>query len=259
VEGQDATRYAGARQRGVRSAGTGPPQILRGGNVLERGRDVPEAVSEETNSEETNSQGLEREYTVVGIMEDGAALGQTVREIQDLGVGRDNLTVILKREDPDEPQPFPEGTRYIVVPDDRRGLEVPVGFGAAFLLFGIFFAVVVPSIGIPAFLVFVALAAVLLAGSYVRVGVQPILTDMEAPREESAAWNDEFEMGRALIFAVTAQRRLIRPTREAMQTGAGATYYIVDRRLEPRAVSQAVMHRAAPNEPEGSAIHAQGA
>ncbi len=130
---------------------------------------MPEVVSEETSSE-----GLEREYTVIGIMEDGAALGRAVREIQDLGVGRDDLTVILKREDPDEPQPFPEGTRYIVVPDDRRGLEVPVGFAAAFLLFGVFFAVVVPSIGIPAFLVFVALAAVLLAGSYVRVGVQPI-------------------------------------------------------------------------------------
>ena len=108
---------------------------------MERGRDVPEAVSEETNS----SEGLEPEYTVIGIMEDGAALGRAVQEIQDLGVSTDDLTVILKREDPDEPQPFPEGTRYIVVPDNRRGLEVPVGFAVAFLLFGFFFAVVVPS------------------------------------------------------------------------------------------------------------------
>ncbi len=214
---------------------------------------MPEAVSAETNS----SGGLEPEYTVIGIMEDGAKLGRAVREIQDLGVGRDDLTVILKREDPDEPQPFPEGTRYIVVPDDRRGLEVPVGFAVAFLLFGFFFAVAVPSIGIPTLLVFVSLAAILLAGSFTRVGVQPILTDMEAPREESGAWNDQFEVGDALVFAVTPERRLIRPIREAMQAG-GSTYYIVDRRLEPRAVGQAAMHRAAPNEPEGSAMHAQG-
>ncbi len=220
---------------------------------MERERNVPEAVSEETNSE-----GLEPEYTVIGIIEDGAALDRAVREVRDLGVGSNDLTVILKREDPDEPLSFPEGTRYIVVPDDRRGLEVPLGFAGAFLIFGVFFAIIVPSIGIPVFLVFVALAAVLLAGSYVRVGVQPILTDMEAPREESGAWNDEFEMGRALIFAVTAERRLIRPIRQAMQAG-GASYYIVDRRLEPRAVGQAVMHRAAPNEPESSAMHAQGA
>jgi hypothetical protein len=214
---------------------------------------VPEAVSEETNS----SEGLQTEYTVIGIMEDGAELGRAVQEIQDLGVSTDDLTVILKREDPGEPQPFPEGTRYIVVPDDRRGLEVPVGFAVAFLLFGFFFAVAVPSIGIPTLLVFVSLAAILLAGSFTRVGVQPILTDMEAPREESGAWNDQFEVGDALVFAVTPERRLIRPIREAMQAG-GSTYYIVDRRLEPRAVGQAVMHRAAPNEPEGSAMHAQG-
>ena len=214
---------------------------------------MPEAVSEETNS----SEGLQTEYTVIGIMEDGAELGRAVQEIQDLGVSTDDLTVILKREDPGEPQPFPEGTRYIVVPDDRRGLEVPVGFAVAFLLFGFFFAVAVPSIGIPTLLVFVSLAAILLAGSFTRVGVQPILTDMEAPREESGAWNDQFEVGDALVFAVTPERRLIRPIREAMQAG-GSTYYIVDRRLEPRAVGQAVMHRAAPNEPEGSAMHAQG-
>ncbi len=214
---------------------------------------MPEAVSEETNS----SEGLQTEYTVIGIMEDGAELGRAVQVIQDLGVSTDDLTVILKREDPGEPQPFPEGTRYIVVPDDRRGLEVPVGFAVAFLLFGFFFAVAVPSIGIPTLLVFVSLAAILLAGSFTRVGVQPILTDMEAPREESGAWNDQFEVGDALVFAVTPERRLIRPIREAMQAG-GSTYYIVDRRLEPRAVGQAAMHRAAPNEPEGSAMHAQG-
>jgi hypothetical protein len=180
-------------------------------------------------------------------MEDGPALNRAIEEIRNLGIGKDDLMVVLKREDPGQTEPFPEGTRYIVVPDDSRGLEVPVGFAVAFVLLGLFFAIVVPSIGIPTFLVFVSLAAILLAGSFTRVGAQPILTDMEAPREESGAWNDEFEMGSVLIFATTAERRLIRPTREAMQAG-GATYYIVDRRLEPRAVGQAVMHRAGPAE-----------
>jgi len=209
---------------------------------LETGRDVPEAASEETSSE-----GRRPEYTVIGIMEDGPALNRAIEEIRNLGIGKDDLMVVLKREDPGQTEPFPEGTRYIVVPDDSRGLEVPVGFAVAFVLLGLFFAIVVPSIGIPTLLVFVSLAAILLAGSFTRVGAQPILTDMEAPREESGAWNDEFEMGSVLIFATTAERRLIRPTREAMQAG-GATYYIVDRRLEPRAVGQAVMHRAGPAE-----------
>lgn len=205
---------------------------------MEKGQDVPEMVSEETSSEERKP-----EYTVIGIIEDGAPLNRAVREIRDLGVSKDDLTVILKRKDPDEPEPFPEETRYIVVPDDRRGLEVPLGFAAAFVLLGLFFALVVPSIGIPAFLVFISLAAILLAGSVTRVGVEPILTDMEAPREESGAWNDQFEMGSVLVFATTAERRLIRPIREVMQANE-ATYYIEDRRLEPRAVGQAIMHRA---------------
>ena len=206
---------------------------------------MPEAVSEETSSEERRP-----EYTVIGIMEDGAALNWAIEEIRGLGISRDDLVVILKREDPNQTEPFPEGTRYIVIPDDSRGLEVPIGFAVAFLLLGLFFAIVVPSIGIPTFLVFISLAAILLAGSFTRVGAQPILTEMEAPREESGAWNDQFEMGSALIFAITAERRLIRPTREAMQAG-GATYYIVDRRLEPLAVGQAVMHRAGSGERGG--------
>ena len=201
-------------------------------------------------SEETTFEGRRPEYTIVGLMDDGAALQRTVTEIQNLGVSRDDLTVILKRKDPDEPEPFPEGTRYIVVPDDRRGLEVPIGFAAAFVLFGLFFAIVVPSIGIPTFLVFIALAAVLVAGAFTRVGVLPILTEMDAPMEEAGVWNDQFEMGRALIFAVTTERQLIRPVRETLQAGEAA-YYIVDRRLEPRAVSEAVMHRAGPGEQRG--------
>ncbi len=214
---------------------------------MEKEREVSGAGSEEHVSE----------YTIVGVVSDGAELNRSVREIRDLGVSKDDLTVILKRKDPDEPEPFPDGTRYIVIPDDRRGLEVPVGFAIAFVLLGLFFVAVVPSIGLPTFLVFISLAAVLLAGSFTRVGVQPILTDMEAPRAEAGTWNDEFEMGKVLIFAMTRERRLIRPIREILQTN-NADYYIVEGRMEPRAVAQAVLHRAGPNEHGGSVVGAQG-
>ena len=221
---------------------------------MERGQEVPEADSSGANPTEQRT-----EYTVVGIVDDGAALNRAVREIRDLGVGRDDLMVVLKRQDPDEPEPFPEGTLYIVVPNDRRGLEVPVGFAIAFLVLGLFFAIAVPSIGVPTFLVFISLASMLLAGSFTRVGAVPILTDMQAPREEAGAWNDQFEMGKVLIFSMTGERRLIRPIREIMQANgvSDASYYIIDGRLEPRAVGQAVMHRAGPNEQE-SVIDAQG-
>ena len=169
-------------------------------------------------------------YTVIGVINDGAELNQAVKEIRDLGVSRDDLTVILKREDVNQPEPFPEGTRYIVVPADTRGLEVPIGFAIAFI-------------------VFLSLAAILFAGSLTRVGVAPILTEMEAPPEEAGNWNDQFEMGKVLIFASTRERRLLRPIREALQRG-GAMYYIVDRRLEPRAVHQATLHRVGAREPE---------
>jgi hypothetical protein len=223
---------------------------------LEKGRDVPETVFEGANPTEART-----EYTLVGIVDDGSPLNRAVKEIRDLGVSRDDLIVILKRQDPDEPEPFPEGTLYIVVPDDRRGLEVPVGFAVAFLVLGLFFAIVVPSIGVPTFIVFISLASVLLAGTFTRVGIVPILTDMQAPREESGAWNDQFEMGKVLIFAMTGERRLIRPIREILQAhGASeSSYYIVDGRLQPRAVGEAVMHRAGPNERGGSVVGAKEA
>jgi hypothetical protein len=182
------------------------------------------------------------EYTVVGVIDDGAGLNQAVKEIQDLGVDRDDLTVILKREDVGEPEPFPDGTRYIVVPGDKRGLEVPIGFAISFIILGILFAITTPAIGIPALMVFLSLAGILFVGSLTRVGVAPILTEMEAPSEEAGTWNEQFEMGKVLVFASTRERRLLRPIREALQRG-GATYYIVDRRLEPRAVHQATLHR----------------
>ena len=196
---------------------------------------------------ERGPKGGSGDYTVVGVVDDGTPLNQLVKEVRELGVGKDDLTVVVKRPDTDEPEPFPEGTRYIVVPDDKRGLEVPIGFAVSFVLLGLFFALVVPSIGIPTFMVFISLAAVLIAGSFTRVGAQPILTDMGAPREDSGAWNDQFELGKVLVFAATRERRLIRPLRQAIQ-GTGGSYFIVDRRLEPRAVAQASIHRAGPGE-----------
>ena len=192
------------------------------------GREAPEPVPE---------------YTVVGVINDGVELNQAVKELQDLGVDRDDLTVILKREDLSEPEPFPEGTRYIVVPGDKRGLEVPIGFAIAFIIFGVLFAITTPAIGIPTLMVFVSLAAILFVGSLTRVGVSPILTEMGAPPEEAGTWNDDFEMGKVLVFASTKERRLLRPIREALQR-AGANYYIVDRRLNPRAVHQATLRRS---------------
>jgi hypothetical protein len=189
------------------------------------------------------------EYTVVGVINDGTQLNQAVKEIRDLGVDRDDLTVILKREDLGEPEPFPAGTRYIVVPGDKRGLEVPIGFAIAFIVFGILFAITTPAIGIPTLMIFLSLAGILFVGSLTRVGVAPILTEMEAPSEEAGIWNDEFEMGKVLVFASTPERRLLRPIRESLQRG-GATYYIVDRRLNPRAVHQATLRRVGEREVE---------
>jgi hypothetical protein len=60
-------------------------------------------------------------YTVVGVIDDGAELNQVVTEMRELGVDKNDLTVVLKREDPSQPEPFPDGTRYIVVPGDKRG------------------------------------------------------------------------------------------------------------------------------------------
>jgi hypothetical protein len=209
---------------------------------LEEGREVPEQAPW---------------YTVVGVIDDGAGLNQAVAEIRDLGVGRDDLTVILKREDMSEPEPFPDGTRYIIVPADKRGLEVPIGFAIAFIIFGILFAITTPAIGIPTLMVFLSLAGILFVGALTRVGVSPILTEMEAPSEEAGAWNDQFEIGKVLVFASTRERRLLRPIREALQRG-GAMYYIVDRRLEPRAVHQATLHRVGERTAEESVLDRAG-
>jgi hypothetical protein len=187
-------------------------------------------------------------YTVVGIMDDGAELNETVSTLRELGVTGEDLTVILKREDPDEPEPFPEGTRYIVIPDDSRGLEIAVGFAAIFVISGLLFAFTTPQIGLILFMFFIALAAILVVATFTRVGVTPILIDVGAPAEESGFWNDEFEKGRILLFASTADRRSLRPIWEVFQE-RGAYFDIVGRRLMPQPVNEAVLHWATP---EGS-------
>src|SRR5918912_2361353 len=78
-------------------------------------------------------------YTVVGILEDGAGLNRAVSDLRELGITGDDLTVILKRTDPDVPEPFPEGTRYIIVPDNLRGLEIPIAFAVVFVVASLLF------------------------------------------------------------------------------------------------------------------------
>ena len=185
---------------------------------------------------------------MVGIMDDGAELNQAIANLRELGVIGEDLTVILKREDPDEPEPFPEGTRYIVIPDDSRGLEIAVGFAAIFVISGLLFAFTTPEIGLILFIFFIALAAILVVATFIRVGVTPILIDVGAPAEESGFWNDEFEKGRILLFASTADRRNLKPIWEVFQE-RGAYFDIVGRRLSPQPVNEAVLHWATP---EGS-------
>jgi hypothetical protein len=199
-----------------------------------------------------------REYTVVGIVEDGAPLAEVASELQKLGEKRDDLTVVLKRQDPEAPERLPDGVRYIVVPDNSSGMEVPIGFAIVFVVTGLFFALTTPAIGIPTFIVFISLAAILAAGSFTRVGVSPILTDMEAPREESGFWNDEFEQGKVLVFQVVRNRDTLRAAREIIQKHDGA-YYIVERKLEPKALSGAVLHRAGASSSGERVSGAQGA
>src|SRR5215218_8193537 len=182
-------------------------------------------------------------YTVVGVLEGGVGLNRAVSDLRELGITGDDLTVILKRGDPDIPEPFPEGTRYIVVPDDLRGLEIPIGFAAIFVVASLLFASTAPGIGTMVFVFFSVMAAILAAGAFTSVGVDPILMEMEAPSEESGAWNDAFEEGKVLLFASTADRRTLRPIWEALQR-QGADFCIIERRLEPQPTSGATLRRA---------------
>ena len=182
-------------------------------------------------------------YTVVGVLEDGVGLNRTVSDLRDLGITGDDLTVILKRRNPDVPEPFPEGTRYIVVPDDLRGLEIPIAFAAVFVVASLLFAFTAPGIGTMVFVFLSVMAAILAAGAFTSVGVDPILMEMEAPPEDSDAWNDAFERGKVLLFASTPDRRALRPIWEAIQR-QGADFYIIERRLEPQPTSGATLRRA---------------
>ena len=187
--------------------------------------------------------GQAPEYTVVGIVNDGAELNRVVSDLRSLRINGEDLTVVLKREAPDEPEPFPEGTRYIVVPDDYRGFAIPIGFAAVFLVTALLFAFTAPGVGTLVFIFFAALATILAAGAFIRVGVDPILIDMEVPAGDSDLWNDEFEKGKVLVFASTTDRRTLRPIWEALRE-QGADFYIVERRLKPQPVSGAVLRRA---------------
>lgn len=187
------------------------------------------------------------EYTVIGIVNDGAELNKLVSDLRALRIDGEDLTVVLKREAPDEPEPFPEGTRYIVVPDDYRGFAIPIGFAAVFLVTALLFAFTAPGVGTLVFIFFIALATILAAGAFTRVGVDPILIDMEVPAGDSDLWNEEFEKGKVLVFASTTDRRTLRPIWEAMRE-QGADFYIVERRLKPQPVSGAVLHWAGEEE-----------
>ena len=189
------------------------------------------------------------EYTVVGILDDGLALNQAVSDLRGLGIDGEDLTVILKREDPDESEPFPKGTRYIVVPDDLRGLEIPIGFAAIFVVASLLFAFTAPGLGTMVFVFFSVMATILVAGAFTRVGVDPILIEMGAPPEDSGNWNDEFEQGKVLVFASTTDRQVLKSGWEALKR-QGADFYIVEQRLEPQPTSGATLHRAGEEDSE---------
>ena len=182
-------------------------------------------------------------HTLVGIMDDDAGVNQAINDLREAGITMDGLTVILKREDPDEPEPFPEGTRYIVVPDDSRGLELTIGVAALFVVSALLFAFTTPAIGASLFLFFATLAALLVVGSFTKVGVMPILIDVEAPAEESGYWNEEFENGKVLLFASTEDSRALASAWEVLQV-QGVHFDVVGQRLRPQPVGPAALHWA---------------
>lgn len=195
---------------------------------------------------------------MVGVIDDGTELNRAVASLRELGVTGEDLTVVLKRQDPDEPEPFPEGTRYIVVPDDFRGLVIPIGFAAIFAVAALLFAFTAPGIGTLVFVFFITLATILTAGAFTRVGADPILTEMEVPAEDAELWNEEFEKGRVLIFASTTDRQTLRPMWETLR-GLGTDFYVVERRLVPQAVSGALLRWAGAEADEGRVVGAQEA
>ena len=187
------------------------------------------------------------EYTLVGVLNDGIEVNRAVSDLRELGIGGEDLTVVLKRTEPDEPEPFAEGTRYIVVPDDGRGLEIPIGFAVVFVITALLFAFTTPGLGVLAFLFFITVAVILAAGVFAPVGVDPILQDMQVPSEDSELWNVAFEKGSVLVFANTTDRSILRPIWEALRR-QGADFYVIERRLEPQPVSGAILRWAGEEE-----------
>lgn len=183
----------------------------------------------------------------MGVVPDDYRLNQAVGEIRGLGLDGDKLTVVLKRKTLDDPEPLPEGTRYIVIPDDNRGLELTIGFAVVFAIVSLLFAFTAPGIGAILFIFFISLAAILAAGSFTRVGVDPLLIDMEASTEDSEEWNEAFEQGRVLVFASTHRRDLLQPLWRVFQR-QGDDFYVVERTLCPAAVSGAVLRHAGEHE-----------
>lgn len=190
--------------------------------------------------------------TMVAILDDGADLSQAISDLNAAGIDGEDLTVVLKRPDPDEPEPFPEGTRYVVVPDDSRGLGLTVGIAVVFVVSALLFAFTTPRIGLALFVFFISLAALLAVGSFMKVGVMPILIDVGAPAEESGFWNDEFERGKVLLFASTEKRRDPEGAWEIFRR-RGIYFDMVGRRLTPQPVSGAVLHGATPEGGENRA------
>ena len=182
-------------------------------------------------------------YTVIGVFEDGAGVSQTITDLNEYGIEGEDLTVVLKRKDPDQEEPFPEGTRYIIVPDDDRGLDLIVGFSIVFAICGLFFAFTTPGIGLPFFIFFMGQAAILAAGAFGKVGVLPILIDMQAPPEESGYWNEEFEKGKVLIFACSDDRREVKNVWRTIQDRA-IYFDVIGKRLVPEPVNDAVIHQS---------------
>jgi hypothetical protein len=176
-------------------------------------------------------------------MDDDVGVNQAILNLREAGITSDSITVILKREDPDRPEPFPEGTRYIIIPDDSRGLELAIGVAAVFVISALLFAFTTPAIGLSLFLFFMALATILVVGSFSKVGVMPILIDVEAPAEESGFWNEEFENGKVLLFANTEDRQILESAWEILQR-QGVHFDVVGQRLKPRPVNEAVLHWA---------------
>lgn len=181
-------------------------------------------------------------YAVIRVLEDGAELSQTLGDLGEHDLGGEGPTGVLQRQDPNEPEPFLEGTRYIVVPGDHRGVVQTVGSAVVFVISGLAFAFTTPAIGFVLFF-FVGLAVIVVSTTFFRLEVLPILIDMRAPQEESGFWNEELEGGKVLLFASSEEKKSLRPVWEIMQERS-IHFDVIDERLVSRPVNAAVLYVA---------------